>query len=549
MTQVAIFHLMLPSYFDLPILLLYAEIHFRFFPHFPSLLYRREPEITFDLPGRIDPGSDLPVALLINDIHRYPVSVNEVAIAISSGNGSPQIFRFKDLSDHQIRHSMDDQLQAFIFEIPRSKLSEGQIYVNATISVSRKNHTWTVLNDNLFSSSKASFKCRVCSESLPGNEFCTYGDLHNHSIYSQSHVEFGPPLQVYDRMAAASGLDFLGITDHSYDLACKRENYLEQDKALTKWNLYLKDFLADYKTIMIPGEEISCLNKDGKVVHLCGLGLHDYICGTLDGARRNTVFSQQLTVDQAIKEIHKQSGIAFAAHPGSQAGFLQSLFLHRGSWSEEDCSVELDGFQALNSGYHKSWYRAKSLWINLLKKGMRIPLLGGNDAHGDFNRYRATSIPFVSIYEGFDRYMGYGKSGIYGKKHSSDEILGSIRDGATFITNGPFISINRSITPFEPVISNRSIDSSDLSKLTVYAKSTAEFGRLLKLSVYLGGPSIEEKLLMKRHYNESIYEAAEPVPSTELPQNCYLRAEVVSILEDNITTFEGYSSPCYLGNC
>lgn len=538
---------MLFSFFDLPILLLYAEIHFRFFPHFPSLLYRREPEITFDLPRRIDPGSDLPVALLLNDIHRYPVSVNEVAIAVSTGSVPPQLFKFKNLADHQIKHSLDDQLRAFIFEIPRSKLPEGQIHVNATVSITRKHRTWTVLNDNLFSSSKTPFKCRVCNETLPGNEFCTYGDLHNHSIYSQSHVEFGPPIKVYDRMASASGLDFLGITDHSYDLACKRENYLQQDKALTKWKLFLKDSLVCYKTIMIPGEEISCLNKDGKVVHLCGLGLNNFISGTLDGARINTVFPQQLTINQAINEIHKQNGIAFAAHPGSQAGFLQSLLLHRGSWSEEDCSDQLDGFQALNSGYHKSWYRSKSMWINLLKKGLRVPLLGGNDAHGDFNRYRATSIPFVSIYEGFDRYMGFGKSGIYGKKHSSDEILNTIHDGATFITNGPFISINRSISPFEPVISSTSIDSSDLSRLIVYAKSTAEFGRLQKLSVFLGGPSMEERLLMEKRYKENIFEAAEAVPTTELPQNCYLRAEVVSKLEDN-TAFEGYSSPCYMGN-
>lgn len=348
-------------------------------------------------------------------------------------------------------------------------------------------------------------------------------------------------------MASASGLDFLGITDHSYDLACERDNYLKQDKALTKWCLFLQDSLIDYKTIMIPGEEISCLNKDGKVVHLCGLGLQDFIGGTLDGARKNTVFSQQLTINQAIKEIHKQGGIAFAAHPGSKAGLLQSLLLHRGSWSEEDCSDDLDGFQALNSGYHKSWCRSKSMWINLLNKGLRIPLLGGNDAHGDFNRYRATSIPFLSIYEGFDRYMGFGKSGVYGKKHSSDEIMESIRDGATFITNGPFISINRSISPFEPVISKTSIDSSDLSNLIVYAKSTAEFGRLLKLSVFLGTPYMKERLLTKKYYKENIFEAAEPVPSTDLPQNCYLRAEVVSILEDN-TTFEGYCSPCYLEN-
>ena len=51
---------------------------------------------------------------------------------------------------------------------------------------------------------------------------------------------------------------------------------------------------------------------------------------------------------------------------------------------------------------------------------------------------------------------------------------------------------------------------------------------------------------MKKHYKENIYEAAEPVPN-RTPQNCYLRAEVVSILEDNIT-LEGYTASCYLGN-
>ncbi len=532
----------------LPILFLYAETHFRFFSHFPSLLYRREPEITFDLPRRIDPGFDLPVALIINDIHRYPVTLNEVAITVSTGTIPPQLFKFNNLDDHEIKHSLNDQLRAFIFEIPRSRLPQGQIYINAAVSITRGPHTWRILNDNLFSSSKAAFRCRICNEKLPGNKLCTYGDLHNHSIYSQSHVEFGPPLKVYDKMASVSGLDFLGITDHSYDLACKRDNYLEQDQSLAKWNLFREDFLENFKTTMIPGEEISCLNKDGKVVHLCGLGLHEFICGTLDGARKNKVFSQQLTINQAVNEIHNQGGIAFAAHPGSIASFLQSLLLHRGIWSEEDTFDQLDGFQALNSGYHNSWLKAKSLWINLLKKGLRIPLLGGNDAHGDFNRYRATSIPFVSIYEGFERFMGYGKTGIYGKKDSSDEILNSIRKGATFITTGPFISINRSISPFEPAISNTPVPPSDISNLSIVAQSTAEFGRLQKLRVFMGGPSMQESLVMEKSFKVNTYEANEPISSCEIARNnCYLRAEVISVLDDK-STFEAYSSPCYFAN-
>lgn len=184
------------------------------------------------------------------------------------------------------------------------------------------------------------------------------------------------------------------------------------------------------------------------------------------------------------------------------------------------------------------------MWITLLRKGLHIPLLGGNDAHGDFNRYRATSIPFLSIYEGFERFMGYGKTGIYGKKSSSIQIMDSIRNGATFITTGPFISINNSPSPFQSIVSNVTISSDDISKLFIYAKSTAEFGRLLKVGVYLGTPSQQERPFLVKHYKQAIYEITEPISIADLPQQGYLRAEVVSVRENN-STFEGYSSPCY----
>lgn len=527
-----------------PLMFLYAEIHFRFFPLFPSLLYKKEPEIIFDLPRRIEPGSNLPVILSVNEINKYPVSLNDVTITASYHDSKPKLFKFRDLHNYETDHSLKDQLRAFIFEIPRSELPEGEIFVNATLSITKGRRSWSVLNDNLFSASRLPFQCSVSGEKLPGNQFCTYGDLHNHTIYSQSHVEFGPPLRIYDHVANASGLEFLGITDHSYDLACKIDNYLLQDQSLTKWKLLCDDFNSQYKTIMIQGEEISCLNNHGKVVHLCGLGINNFINGSLDGARKNIVFSEQLTISQAVKRIHDQGGIAFAAHPGSSSGLLQQIFLHRGSWSESEDVSGLDGFQALNSGYFKSWQKAKSLWINLLLRGLRIPLLGGNDAHGDFNRYRAISVPFFRIYEGFQRFMGFGKTGIYGKKISAGEILNSIQNGETFVTTGPYISIINALAPCEPVISNTTFQG-DPKDLIIHALSTVEFGRLLNLKVLIGVISHQEKLLMVRDYKKTVYEIREPLPDVNCTSNCYIRAEIKSILPDG-TIFEAFTSPCYL---
>jgi len=49
-------------------LFLYAETHYRF-PYFFSLLRKNEPEIIADAPHRIEPGSPLPILILIKDAH------------------------------------------------------------------------------------------------------------------------------------------------------------------------------------------------------------------------------------------------------------------------------------------------------------------------------------------------------------------------------------------------------------------------------------------------------------------------------------------------
>lgn len=528
----------------LPLLMLYAEIHFRFFPLFPSLLYKRLPEILFDLPRRVDPGNDLPVILILNDIHKFPIKIDKVSITVSSKETSTQVFDFNEFINFEINHSLNHQLRVLLFQIPREDLPDGEILVNGLVSITKGNKNYQIINDNLFTSSKLPFRCFLGKERLPGNQYAIYGDLHNHSIYSQSHVEFGPPLKIYDLLAKSSGLQFLGITDHSYDLACDIDNYLIQDQSLTKWKMLCDDFKTQFNTIMLQGEEISCLNREGKVVHLCGLGLKKYISGTLDGARKNIANLKQLTISQAGKEIHSQGGIAFAAHPGSKAGFLQQQLLHRGQWSESEDFSCIDGFQALNSGFLKSWSRAKSLWINLLQKGVRIPLLGGNDAHGDFNRYRAISAPFIKLYECFERFMGYGKTGIYGKHSSPEEIINAIRNGATFVTSGPFVSITRESDHNESVISNVAIKPTDL---LVHAISTREFGRIQKVSIFASENNNAENRLLLKYYKEPIFDVKELLPSSDLPQNGYIRAEITSMLADG-TTFEAYTSPCYFCN-
>ncbi len=532
-------------------LALYAETHFRFFPGMPSALFRKAPEIIFDLPRRIIKNQDLPLVLLINDIHKYPITPVSVQVSISHKESMPQLFTFKELQQFKIEHALQNQQQAFIIPIERHLLHNGEVLLNAKLTYKKVKNNRTagplipVLNDNLPTSSKLPFRCTITDEDFPGNELCTFGDLHSHSIFSRSHVEFGPPLQVIEKVASSSGLHFAAVTDHSYDLACDPQNYLQQDRSLGMWKLYKESMSkVNGAALLIQGEEISCLNSKGLVVHLCGLGVKNFIPGTLDGARQNKYSKTQPTIIEAIRQVHSQGGIAFAAHPGSKAGFMQQVFLSRGEWSEKDLFDDLDGIQAVNSGYFDSWQRGKQLWISMLQRGLRVPLLAGSDAHGDFNRYRAIGKPFMQVHEGPERYMGFVRTGLYGKHRTVEEILNAIKNCATFVTNGPFAAINFSGSRADSIISNQTI--SNPSDLFAVASSNVEFGQIRLLKVFCGqNGSTTEKAVLSRNCPPECNYISERIPILELPDKCYLRVEVIGKSPRNIKTVAA-TSACFI---
>lgn len=530
--------MLLPQdFFSLPFLALYAETHFRFFRLFPSFLFMRQPEVIFDAPRRLGPGQDLPIVLIVNDCHRFPARLTECAVAVSGQQSKPERFDFPDLAAFEVEHPWRAFMRAFILPVPRSKLSSGRVFITCRITINCGKKRHIVINDNLRTTQKKSFSCVIADAVLPGSKFCSYGDLHVHSQYSQSHVEFGPPLQVIDKVAHASGLSFVGITDHSYDLACSMENYLLPDPDLQRWKLQQKE-LSDSKkftTILIPGEEISCLNSRKEVVHLCGLGMQNFIPGSLDGARKGRTRERHYSLGEAVEAIHKQKGIASAAHPGVRQGFLERLFLFRGEWSEQDLRHNaIDAMQLFNNGFSLSFNAGKILWLKMLQQGLKVPLLAGNDAHGDFNRYRAITIPFFSIGENICRYMGSGRTGIYGRPDSISGLIDGIHNGATFITTGPFAALCSSTSPADSIPTQQQRPG-NLAEVYVHAISTPEFGALRNVTVYAGGYAgsagsqapLAEKSIFSRNYSTAEYQTCEKVELASLSTKpLYVRVEV-----------------------
>ena len=533
----------------IPFLALYAETHFRFFRFFPSFLFQKQPEILFDMPKRVDPGKDVPVLLIGNDSDKFPIEINNVTITASQNGSTNIVFNESNISDYLIDHPFKKFCTVYLFPIAHNLFTSGRFAINGKVLIRRKNKEIIILNDNLKTSSKSALTGTIAEDMLPGQEWCLYGDLHVHSQYTRSHVEFGPPLKAIDAMASVSGLSFIGITDHSYDLACSMENYLKPDPRLHLWKSLKNEILTDknsFETTMLLGEEISTCNLKNRVVHLGALGIKEFIPGSKDGARKQIKSSQkEPDIPEAIDLIKKQGGVSFAAHPGAKSKIMQKILLKRGVWCVSDVPEELNAFQAVNNGFSDTWYRARKLWIALLLQGRKLPLIAGNDSHGDFNRYRSLATPFLSISENFNRYFACAATGIYGKDTRKDSILDAVKNGRTFITTGPYLGICSTESPKDSIISH-SESFHDKSDIFVIGISTHEFGIPKLLNIFRGYyKTKKEKLFHSVSYSENLLSITKKISVDLNNGHGYLRAEFVCIKKDGTRTM-AVTSPCYI---
>jgi hypothetical protein len=346
-------------------------------------------------------------------------------------------------------------------------------------------------------------------------------DLHCHSSHTNDHIEFGAAVKFIADCADFIGLDGVAITDHSYDISCKVENYLEKDENLTHWHDLQEecgfDRLNHHAEVHL-GEEISVMRNKGNAVHLGAIGNKKFVVGTADGARKGYNRKTEPTMDEAIKSVHSDGGITFAAHPGEIPNFFHRLFLRRDCWQFADFgNLSISAFQATNGKFDKTWRRARKLWIKLLLSGKKIPLIAGNDSHGDFNRYRAMNVPFVSVKEDFERHFGKARTGIYGNY----ELVEAIKAGQTFITDGAFIHL-------------------DTKKLTV--KSNKEFGRISKIWLFIGNCKAQKENVVFVNISEEKYCYSEEFSQNLLENADYLRAETVCETKSGFKTFAATSA-------
>jgi hypothetical protein len=336
------------------------------------------------------------------------------------------------------------------------------------------------------------------------------------------------------------GLSFFCVTDHSYDLDDRIDDYLTNDPQLPQWRA-LQTTVEELNRrnngfVVLRGEEVSCRNAKGENVHLLLYGNHEFVPGSGDSAEVWLQTRSALSIGEILSSLNKRC-VAAAAHPRERVPRLQRLLLGRGSWSEEDFQHDtLRGIQFANGSWDAGFTEGYHLWIRLLLQGKRLYAYGGNDAHGNFNRFRQVKIPFVSLQEKDQQLFGFIRTGVFLDRAISEAaVLDALQAGRCIVTDGPVLNLQLASDTAGTRIGS-TISFEQAVHIQVVARSSVDYGAIGLLRVLRGTiGAAEEELLWEFKGEANRFEVRHTV-EIRAKREFYLRAEVWTRRE---TSFDG----------
>ena len=355
-----------------------------------------------------------------------------------------------------------------------------------------------------------------------------YGDAHTHSDKTSDQVEFGVPVNAAILLAQSMGLTYFCVADHSYDLDDSPADYTVNHPDIPKWGDLTREVklanARNRKFAVIQGEEISCRNDEGRNVHFLLFGNKEFFSGSGDSAEQWFKTHSEHSIADILAR--KDSGaVAFAAHPSEPVPFLQRLLLARGAWTTADFSQHgLAGIQFANGAAGEGFSEGYSAWVAMLLRGHRLFCLAGNDAHGNFNRYRQIGIPFVSIREHGEQLFGRMRTAVYLEGRPGQRaVLESLAAGSFVITDGPCINVTDSTDKESPTVIGRTLRRGKRN-LVFSAVSSGEFGALQNLVVYGGIVGEKEESVVAHEQISGKFRHTITISTSGLPYS-YLRVE------------------------
>jgi hypothetical protein len=480
----------------IPFIASYAEIHFHLKHLFPKY-YSDFPEIVTDIPIRVckKNNSELPLLLIIKDADKFPVKLLEIEIKIIGHNSYKEVFNQK----------IDQSYYSHIINLDIAKLPLGKYQLIAEIKVTKQNKTYLFINDNYKGLTPVPYQFHI-TEDLPYPSNWFAGEPHYHSNYTNDQVEFGADIGSTSVMAKTMGLDWFFVTDHSYDLDDKPDDYLQFDPKLTKWKK-MQEKVAQNDSEdcrIIAGEELSAGNAKEQNVHFLIVNNQKFMQGFGDSAEK--WFHNKPTMN--LSDISKESqAIYIAAHPNENVPFMQKLTLRRGNWQLIDFLQNDIQFLQIINGNSQLQSNIR-YWKELLLAGHKFYLIAGNDAHGNFNLMRQIQKPFLKLFSNKNQIFGNWHTVF---KYSKNDPIKGLKNKQVIVSNGPFLNFWLENSSGRYTIG----ENVNPGKYTINweCATTEEFGNFKSLEFYLGHAGKEKKL-------NSISQSTQ----IELPASSYLRS-------------------------
>ncbi len=507
-------------------MLLYAETHYP--RRLPSFIRRDEPEIVVDLPWRVEPGHAIPVLLVVRDAHWFPVRIDRLQIEVVSFD-LPDTYTGTAAYDVPIHAVIREPWWWRLIELPPPE-TPGEYRISPEIHYALDPDTGAerkriALADNYRGTRHTPFRVEVAAHPWPVPDGWTAGDTHVHTDYTRDQVEFGPPVAAIAAMSRAMGVDWVALTDHSYDLDDAEDTYLRNDPNLPRWHALARDVSEhDGDPLLILGEEVSCGNSRGENVHLLALGIDEFIPGTGDGAERATVVRPELTIPQVARRIRAQGGVAIAAHPGERPTWFERISLHRGRWHDTDLArPELDAAQIWSGTPNAGFHRAYAAWIRQLLRGRHIAAVAGSDSHGSFGRFRQVRIPWIQLVDNRNHLFASVRTVVQALERTHRAVLDAITSGRSYLTDGPEITFT--VTDGQCDYGLGEVVNGSPNGATVIARSIPEFGSIREIRLAIGFYGAQEEEWLPCEVMSGLYSAHWEVP-LGMKKPGYIRAEV-----------------------
>ena len=325
MIEAAVFETFSLAAIFLMLIVAYAEIHFRL-PGIPSKLFKREPEIIFDIPNRLNPGIPLPLYLFVKDAHQYPAFLLRIEVTVFSPDGRKRNWQF------ELLEKIESSFFSKTFHLDLQELEgAGELWLNASMEYAINGKPRRLQQDNYSGITHQPLRFFSAADPLPRQSGLYWGDAHVHTLYTSDQIEFGAPLKETASCAKSAGLSFLAITDHSYDLDDLPDDYTQNDPKLQKWENLQQEAsqVSESSGVKIlVGEEVSVGNSRGENVHCLLIGNKGFQPGNGDSGEQPLNNKPTMDLKTLFKRVSSEPEIVIAAaHPFEEPPASQRLLL------------------------------------------------------------------------------------------------------------------------------------------------------------------------------------------------------------------------------